>query len=82
MNLKTFGEGMKKCVMGSNKDIILKVARRLFGTDCKIRKLGMHAVFSHPLGMSTKVAGKPWWNYEENQQSCSGAASGKYSGPS
>lgn len=53
MNLKMFGEGKKKCVMGSNKEIILKADRRLYGTMvliAKNRTLDMNAVFSHPLG--------------------------------
>ena len=53
MKLKWFGEAISKCVKGTNREIILKADRRLFGTMiliAKNRKLDMHAVFCHPLG--------------------------------
>ena len=52
ISLKMFG-GIKKKVIGSNKEVVLKADRRLFGTMVLIaanRKLDMRSVFSHPLG--------------------------------
>ena len=53
MTLKRFGEAKSKRVKVTNREIILKADRRLFGTMiviAKNRKLDMHAVFCHPLG--------------------------------
>ena len=83
MNLKRLGEAKSKRVKGTNREIILKADRRLFGTMiliAKNRKLDMHAVFYHPLGPL------PWslarWYYEENQQISSCKTSGKHGRPS